>query len=204
MSERETFSSSSLFTPAPVIEQADISEENIFTTSELLSGNPNLSDSNVTFIQGHTLIGLSLSAENPELDDAVLTRNIVFSFNNLVTGQPTVSNSTMFEDETLTASNINSAPPVLDQINMTQGHIFTSEVYSVPPPTVSRGSFTQNNVFSTPNLNTLPPIVPTIIYDAALGRIATEAESRSFAELTIKSGNICVINGQPNKVELVA
>jgi hypothetical protein len=110
----------------------------------------------------------------------------------------------MFEDETLTADNISAQQPVVSSSSITQGHTFSADNITSSPPISGEPQFGLIYNFATGELISGVPIIPIILYDAALGRIATEAESQSFVELTMKSSNRCVINSKPNKVELVA
>lgn len=102
------------------------------------------------------------------------------------------------------ADNINAEPPTVSTTAFNQSQTFNANTLTSSAPTLDQATFTLIYNFNTGELISGAPIIPALVYDAALGRIANEAESQSFAELTMKSSNRCVIDSKPNKVELVA
>ena len=110
----------------------------------------------------------------------------------------------MFEDETFSADNLNTEPPTVPTTSINQGHTLSANTITSGVPSIDEASLAHVYNFSTGELISGAPIVPILLYDAALGRIANEAESRSIVDTTIKSSNNCIINNKPNNVELAA
>lgn len=110
----------------------------------------------------------------------------------------------MSEEETFVADNINAQPPTVSETAFLQAHILDANSITSGVPSIDEASLAHVYNLSTGELISGAPIVPILLYDAALGRVATEAESRSIVDTTIKSSNNCIINNKPNNVELAA
>ena len=99
----------------------------------------------------------------------------------------------MFEDETFVADAITTQQPTVPSAPFDQINVMSANAITTGAPDVGEPTFVNVYNLFTGELVTGAPIIPQLVYDAALGRIATEAESKTVAELFTKNSNKAVI-----------
>jgi len=102
----------------------------------------------------------------------------------------------MSEEETFTTGELISGQPDLGSAPVVQDQALIADGILSGSPDIAQCPFTENNVLVANPITTGSPTIPTLIYDAALGRIIDiDQDSASRAELSVTG---------PNKVEIAA
>ena len=130
----------------------------------------------------------------------------VISTANLNTAPPIVEEVSASEEETFTTNELLSSAFIIDEATFNQGHELENDRLLTGRPILPEITFVQGHEYNANNILSGAPTIPTLVYNAALGRIAEEGlESISLAELVVSDPNTGTLTVQkPNSVEIAA